>query len=53
MNAQQAVVCANAGMAIATAMGITPQQGYERALESLTSGSAQKAFKNLQALSAS
>ena len=50
--AQQAVVCANAGVAIATATGGTPQEGYEKARESLSSGNALKAFKQLQALSA-
>jgi anthranilate phosphoribosyltransferase len=50
--AQQAVVCANAGVAIATATGGSPQEGYEKARESLSSGNALKAFKRLQALSA-
>ena len=50
--AQEAVVCANAGMAIATATGSSPRDGYEKALESLRGGSALKAFKKLQALSA-
>ncbi len=49
--AQEAVVCANAGMAIATATGGSPRDGYEKALESLRGGSALKAFKKLQALS--
>jgi anthranilate phosphoribosyltransferase len=50
--AQQAVVCANAGIAIATARGGSPQEGYEKAKESLKSGNALKAFKRLQELSA-
>ncbi len=50
--AQEAVVCANAGVAIATATGETPKAGYEKALESLRSGNALKTFKRLQALSA-
>ena len=50
--AQEAVVCANAGVAIATARGGTPRQGYEKARESLKSGEALKAFKQLQKLSA-
>ncbi len=49
---QRAVVCVNAGIAIATATGCTPQQGYEKACESLENRSAQKSFKKLQALSA-
>lgn len=50
--AQQAVVCANAGVAIATATGRSPQEGFEKAKDSLGSGDALKAFKRLQALSA-
>jgi anthranilate phosphoribosyltransferase len=50
--AQEAVVCANAGMAIATSKGCSPRVGFEKALESLKNGNAQKAFKKLQALSA-
>ena len=50
--AQQAVVCANAGMALATASGCSPREGYDRALASLEGGAALKAFKKLQALSA-
>lgn len=49
--AQNNVVCANAGMAIATVNGITPVQGFELAKESLLSGNALKAFKKLQLLS--
>ena len=50
--AQEAVVCANAGMAIATARDCSPREGFESALESLRSGRAQNAFKKLRALSA-
>ena len=50
--AQQSVVCANAGMAIATASGCSPREGFDRAFESLTSGKARQAFKKLQELSA-
>jgi anthranilate phosphoribosyltransferase len=50
--AQEAVVCANAGVAIATANGSSPQEGFEKAKESLKSGNALKAFKRLQELSA-
>ena len=37
---QNNVVCANAGMAIATVKGLTPQQGFEEAKESLLNGKA-------------
>ena len=50
--AQNNVVCANAAMAIATARHCTPQEGYEKAMESLLLGQANKAFKTLQKLSA-
>jgi anthranilate phosphoribosyltransferase len=49
--AQEAVVCANAGVAIATAMGISPREGFEKAGESLKCGKALKAFKKLRELS--
>lgn len=49
--AQQNVVCANAGMAIATAKNLTPKEGFEKAKESLLSGKALKALKKLQELS--
>ncbi|MGA9238877.1 anthranilate phosphoribosyltransferase [Robiginitalea sp.] len=49
---QEAVVCVNAGIAIATATGCTPREGYEKACESLKNKSAQQSFKKLQALSA-
>lgn len=50
--AQEAVVCANAAVAIATATGCTPREGYEKATHSLKSRNAQKSFKKLQAISA-
>ncbi|MCF4102463.1 anthranilate phosphoribosyltransferase [Gillisia sp. M10.2A] len=49
--AQNNVVCANAGMAIATASGISPKEGFETAKESLQSGKALAALKKLQELS--
>lgn len=49
---QHHVVCANAGMAIATALQISPKEGFEKAHESLQSGRAHKALKQLQKLSA-
>lgn len=50
--AQNNVVCANAGMAIATVNHLTPKQGFEIAKESLLSGKGQIALKKLQTLSA-
>ncbi len=49
--AQQNVVSANAGMAIATAQNLSPKEGFEKAKESLHSGKALKALKKLQELS--
>lgn len=49
--AQNNVVCANAGVAIATVKNISPKEGFEKAKESLLSGSALKALKKLQELS--
>ena len=49
--AQQHVVCANAGMAIATAKHLSPLEGFEMAKESLLSGKAHQAFTALQNLS--
>lgn len=49
--AQQDVVCANAGMAIATAQNLSPIAGFEKAKESLTSGKALQALSTLQKLS--
>lgn len=50
--AQNNVVCANAGIAIATVEKLTPLQGFEKAKESLVSGKGLAALKKLQALSA-
>ncbi len=49
--AQNNVVCANAGMAIATVEGLTPIEGFEKAKESLVSGKALTALQKLQQLS--
>ena len=49
--AQTHVVCANAGMAIATALDLSPIEGFERAKESLASGKALNALIRLQNLS--
>ncbi|WP_034922429.1 anthranilate phosphoribosyltransferase [Gillisia sp. CAL575] len=49
---QNNVVCANAGMAIATSTGCTPKEGFIKAQESLNSGMALKSLKKLQELSA-
>jgi len=46
------VVCANAGMAIATSTGCSPKEGFNKAQESLNSGMALKSLKKLQELSA-
>ncbi|MDG1570721.1 anthranilate phosphoribosyltransferase [Robiginitalea sp. M366] len=50
-DAQNQVVCANAGLAIATVQGCSPLEGYQRAQESLASGKALQAFRTLQKLS--
>lgn len=50
--AQNHVVCANAGIAIATVRQCSPREGFEMAMESLLSGKGLKALKNLQQLSA-
>lgn len=50
--AQNNVVCANAGIAIATVNGISPKEGFESASESLLSGKGLIALKKLQDLSA-
>ncbi len=50
--AQNHVVCANAGIAIATVKDITPMEGFEIARESLLSGKALNALRKLQELSA-
>lgn len=49
--AQNNVVCANAGMAIATVNSLTPLQGFELAKESLLSGKGFQVLKKLQQLS--
>ena len=49
--AQQNVVCANAGMALATALNLSPIEGFEKAKESLLSGKAFTALSTLQKLS--
>ena len=50
-DAQNNVVCANAGVAIATVKGIAPKEGFEEAKESLLSGHGLVALKKLQELS--
>ena len=50
--AQNDVVCANAGIAIATVENLSPIQGFEKAKESLLNGNGLAALKKLQALSA-
>ncbi len=49
--AQNNVVCANAGVAIATVEGTTPKGGFVKAKESLLSGKGLVALKKLQELS--
>ena len=49
--AQNNVVCANAGMAIATVNNYSPIEGFELAKESLMSGKASEKLKKLQELS--
>lgn len=49
--AQNNVVCANAGIAIATVEGTTPKKGFEKAKESLMNGLGLKALKKLQEIS--
>ncbi len=49
--AQNNVVCANAGVAIATVEGITPKAGFEKAKESLLSGKGLIALKKIKELS--
>ena len=50
-DAQNNVVCANAGMAIATVEGISPKEGFQKAKESLLSGKGLLALQKLQELS--
>lgn len=47
-SAQRDVVCANAGLAIATVQGCSPQEGYEKAKSSLESGKAHSSFTRLK-----
>ena len=49
---QNNVVCANAGIAIATVENISPREGFLKAQESLRSGKGLEALKKLQKLSA-
>jgi anthranilate phosphoribosyltransferase len=49
--AQNNVVCANAGIAIATAKECSPKEGFEIAMESLKNGKGLKALRTLQELS--
>ncbi|MCB0372543.1 MAG: anthranilate phosphoribosyltransferase [Muricauda sp.] len=49
--AQNNVVCANAGVAISTAINISPKEGFEKAKESLLSGKGLEALKKLQEIS--
>ena len=48
--AQKQVVCANAGIAIATALDISISEGYAKAKESIESKKALAAFNKLLAL---
>lgn len=50
--AQNNVVCANAGIAIATVKDLTPAEGFEIAKESLRSGAGLNALRTLQEMSA-
>ncbi|PKA99368.1 anthranilate phosphoribosyltransferase [Flavobacteriaceae bacterium MAR_2009_75] len=50
--AQNNVVCANAGVAIATVKNLSPKEGFDQAKESLLNGNGLKALKKLQDLSA-
>lgn len=49
--AQNNVICANSGMAIATVENLTPLQGFEKAKESLLGGKGLEVLKKVQALS--
>jgi len=49
--AQNNVVCSNAGLAIATAKKTTHKEGYEQAKEALFSGKANECLTKLIALS--
>ncbi|MGJ8735166.1 anthranilate phosphoribosyltransferase [Zobellia laminariae] len=49
--AQNNVVCANAGIAIATVQNLSPIEGFEKAKESLLAGKGLNALRKLQELS--
>ncbi len=49
---QNNVVCANAGVAIATVEAISPKEGFDKAKEALLNGKALEALRKLQKLSA-
>ena len=49
---QNNVVCANAGVAIATVEGVSPRAGFEKAREALLNGKGLEALRKLQKLSA-
>jgi len=49
--AQNNVVCANAGMAIATVKNVQPKEGFQLAKESLLSGKGLETLKKLQKIS--
>ena len=49
--AQNNVVCANAGVAIATAKSVSPKKGFEMAQDSLFNRKALNAFRKLQDIS--
>ncbi|WP_422859281.1 anthranilate phosphoribosyltransferase [Flagellimonas sp. S174] len=49
--AQNNVVCANAGVAIATVEGVSPKEGFEKAKESLLGGTGLRTLKKVQELS--
>ncbi|CAM4343398.1 anthranilate phosphoribosyltransferase [Zobellia nedashkovskayae] len=49
--AQNNVVCANAGIAIATVKNLSPKEGFELAKESLLAGKGLNALRKLQELS--
>ena len=49
--AQHDVVCANAGTAISTTLNLSIREGFEKAMESLKSGDAFKAFNKLKKIS--
>ena len=50
-DAQNHVVCANAGLAISTVENTSVISGFEKAMESLKSGNALKRFETLIELS--